>query len=111
MLIYWRLRKKRYFPVTASSTRYHPKERVIGVEIDGHYKAYPFAELPAGKGRLMDHFSGRILTIDYDSEALRATVSDKNGEIMPVINAFWFAWYGFHPQTLVYSAAAVPVHE
>jgi hypothetical protein len=30
-----------YFPVSARSKRYHPKERVLGLEIDGTFKAYP----------------------------------------------------------------------
>ena len=34
-----------YFPGNASSARYHPEERVIGFELDGRFKAYPFAEL------------------------------------------------------------------
>jgi hypothetical protein len=34
-----------YFPLSFRSSQYHPKERVIRIEIDGQFKAYPFTEL------------------------------------------------------------------
>jgi hypothetical protein len=36
---------KLWFPVKFRSMGYHPKERVLGIEIKGKFKAYPFAEL------------------------------------------------------------------
>lgn len=33
------------FPVTKTRKRYHPKEQVLGVEINGYFKVYPFVEL------------------------------------------------------------------
>jgi hypothetical protein len=31
-------------PLSFRSSLYHPKERVIGVEFDSEFKAYPFGE-------------------------------------------------------------------
>ena len=38
-----------YFPLSFHSSQYHPKERVIGIEINRNFKAYPFVELSQKK--------------------------------------------------------------
>ena len=46
-----------YFPVSANSKRYHPKERVLGITVNGKHKAYPFTELAqAGGSQVSDTF-------------------------------------------------------
>lgn len=34
-----------YFAVSEKDDRFHPKETVIGLEVNGKFKAYPFSEL------------------------------------------------------------------
>ncbi len=93
------------FPVSASSRRYHPKERVLGLEVDGRFKAYPFAELSrSGDDGISDSFAGRQLTIRFDPAAESARVFDENGAEVTAVTGFWFAWYAFHPETEVYTA-------
>ena len=36
-------------PLSFLSIHYHPKERVIGIEINGNLKVYPFVELSQKK--------------------------------------------------------------
>ena len=94
-----------YFPVSASSRRYHPKERVLGLEVDGRFKAYPFAELSrSGDDEIGDSFAGRKLTIRFDPAAKSARAFDENGAEVTAVTGFWFAWYAFHPETEVYTA-------
>jgi hypothetical protein len=94
-----------YFPVANQSRRYHPKERVLGLEIDGRFKAYPFAELSRiGAGEIDDRFAGRTLTIRFDADAESARAFDSEGNQLPAIVGFWFAWYAFHPGTEVLTA-------
>ena len=38
-----------YFPLSFRSSQYHPIERVIGIEINVNFKAYPFVELSQKK--------------------------------------------------------------
>jgi hypothetical protein len=92
-----------YFPVSARSARYHPKERVIGVEVDGSFKAYPFAELAKVKSPLRDSFGGRDLVLVFDVETRSGEIRDNSGKPLPSINSFWFAWYAFHPDTEVFT--------
>jgi len=94
--------KALYFPVSHSDKRFHPKEVVVGVEINGKFKAYPFVELAKGTGVLEDLFQGEKLTIEYNSEARSARVTNENKALLPSLTAFWFAWIAFHPESKVY---------
>ena len=91
-----------YFPVNARSARYHPKERVIGFELDGRFKAYPFAELAEVESPLKDSFGGRDLVVVFAAATHSGEIRDESGKLLPSINSFWFAWYAFHPETGVF---------
>lgn len=95
-----------YFPVEFMSQAYHPKERVIGVELNGVARAYPFSELArhAEQGELIDKLAGAEIRIVYDAVARDARVFSGDGQPLPVVNLFWFAWYAFHPATEIYKA-------
>lgn len=92
------------FPVKGESTRYHPKEQVIGVEMNGKFKAYPFVELGKNRGDVQDVVGGKKITIRYDAEHRTGTVYDAAGKEVPSVIAFWFAWYAFHNDTEVFQA-------
>lgn len=94
--------RARFFPVSHESRRFHPKERVIGLEIEGQYKAYAFEQLPDGEGRITDRFAGQQITLEFNTPARSGTVYAADGRVIPTINSFWFAWYGFHPDTAIY---------
>ena len=94
-----------FFPVSNVSNLYHPKEQVLGVSIDGQHKGYPFTELAgAGSERIDDQFAGQRVTVIWDEVHRTARALDQGGEQIPTVTSFWFAWYGFHPETLVYRA-------
>jgi hypothetical protein len=83
---------------------YHRKALVLGVELDGAYKAYPFEELAAsGRATLDDVIKDQSVTIHWDQTAQSAHVEADN-EVLPTVVAYWFAWYAFHPETLVFKA-------
>ena len=92
-----------YFPVSARSRAYHPKERVLGITINGKHKAYPFVELgKLGTNTLKDNFQGQNLTINFDIANRDGEVLGANGKPLELVNSFWFAWYAFHQDTAVY---------
>lgn len=85
---------------------YHPKALVMGVEVEGEYKAYPFEELKAlGQERFEDVVNGKRLTIQWNESASSSTALEADGSPYPSTVGFWFAWYAFHPQTQVFRAA------
>jgi hypothetical protein len=94
-----------FFPVRAESRRYHPKERVLGLEIDGRFKAYPFAELSRlDDDEVRERFAGHEIRIRFDRDSESAEAFGADGEQLPAITGFWFAWYAFHPETEVFIA-------
>ena len=91
------------FAVAATDRRFHPKEQVIGVEINGVFKAYPFSELAKGAGRLTDRVGGQSVRVVFDAASHNGRIY-AGDELVPSTTGFWFAWYAFHPDTLVYRA-------
>jgi hypothetical protein len=92
------------FPVKFRAQGYHPKERVIGLEIEGQYKAYPFVELARMSREFNDTLAGRPLIIRFDAQHQSGKILDKTGKELPSITVFWFAWYAFHPHTEIFRA-------
>lgn len=93
-----------YFPVAEEDSRYPRKTIVSGLEVDGHFKAYPFPELARGPSRFADRFQGLDIEVVFDEANETATIYGPEGEELPTVQAFWFAWYAFHPDTAVYAA-------
>jgi hypothetical protein len=93
-----------YFPVTHSSNRYQRKDIVMGLEIDGQFKAYPLRELEKGAHSFADEFSGEEFSVEFDAKHQTARIVKADGPEIPTTMAFWFAWYAFHPETDVYEA-------
>ncbi len=91
-----------YFPVRFRTQGYHPKERVLGVEIDGYFKAYPFSELSRSGPRLHDQVGQQQILVLFEAEHQNARVEDGHGNTLPSVVAYWFAWYAFHPDTEIY---------
>lgn len=92
-----------YFPLTHTNKRYHAKEKILAVEINNKFKAYPFSELAKTTGTVTDLFAGKKLQIKFDAKSRTGAVYHNNKEI-PATTLFWFAWVAFHPDTDVFSA-------
>jgi hypothetical protein len=94
-----------YFPINHQDRRYHPKERVIGVELAGAFKAYPFTELARLKGGILkDRINDMAVEIHFNVPSRSGQVFDSQGNELPSINSFWFAWIAFHPDTAVFQS-------
>ena len=90
------------FPLTATSRRYHPKQAVLGLEINGQVRAYPFIELEKSPENFSELVGGQLITVRYDRKHQSAAVYDQHAKQLPAVTTYWFAWYAFHPQTEVY---------
>ncbi len=84
---------------------YHPKELVVGLDIDGVYKAYPFIELEKNaKSKFSDSVNGKKITVNWDDKNRAVNIFDSSGKEIAGIQGFWFAWFAFHPDTEVFRA-------
>lgn len=94
-----------YFPVDYTDTRYHVKETIFGLEIDGQFRAYPLPELKASEDVFTDEFAGKTIQVTFDNDTDTVDFRDAadGTEIVPVYG-FWFSWISVHPDTEVYTA-------
>ena len=91
------------FPVQHRDRRLAPKEKVLGVSIAGHHKAYPLQLLRKHTTPLEDRVGDTRVKVLYDPEADSARVVEAQSEkALPAVVAYWFAWATFHPESLVY---------
>ncbi|NOR51305.1 MAG: DUF3179 domain-containing protein [Gammaproteobacteria bacterium] len=95
--------EKIFFPVGTIDRRYHPKEQVIGLELDGKFKAYPFIELANSESPLNDTLAGQKISVRFDAARRSGAVYDSVGREIPTVIAFWFAWSSFHPEGELFS--------
>ncbi|MDA2911483.1 DUF3179 domain-containing protein [Nitrospiraceae bacterium AH_259_D15_M11_P09] len=94
-------RRDLMFDVRHLDPTYYPKEWILGLEVDGAFKAYPFVELQKLHKPLADRVNGQKVLIHFNPQAQSAFATDADGKPMPSVTAFWFAWYAFHPDTQV----------
>ncbi len=97
-------RRDLMFPIEHTDSRFHPKEWVLGLEVNDKFKAYPFSEMKKVKGLVHDQLDGQPVKIRLNVEAKSAVAMDDTGKPLPSVMAFWFAWHTFHPETEVYTA-------
>lgn len=93
------------FPVQHKNPRYHPKDKVLGICFGSQCKVYPFAELSlSGQNQsIYDNFAGRTLRINIDFTNQDGQIIDTlTNQVVNSVNAYWFAWYAFHPNTEIY---------
>ncbi len=93
-----------FFDTAHFDPSYHPKEWVIGVEIDGTTKAYPFKELTKVASPVRDQIGHQRVTLQFDTRTRSASITDADGKPLPSVMAYWFAWYTFHLKTEIFKA-------
>ncbi|MEZ5590550.1 MAG: DUF3179 domain-containing protein [Gammaproteobacteria bacterium] len=92
-----------FFPVPKASKRFHPKEIVLGVALDGTVKAYPFSELARAPSPVQDRIGTQPVSIEFDAEHRTGRILNAAGEEIPSVMAYWFAWSAFHPETAIFT--------
>jgi len=93
------------FGVQNRNKAFHPKERVLGLEIGGEFKAYPFSELAKAIEPVTDELHGSKIKVTFDKRSQTAMIQDSQGKELPSVVGFWFAWFAFHPNTGIYKAS------
>ncbi len=99
---YW-VEDKIPFPVVARDDRYHAKEVVVGIVVNGKARAYLGSKLTAAGGKMVDRFEGQEIRIEYDTE--HAVFRWEIPKSVLVVESYWFAWKAFQPETDIWSQA------
>ncbi len=95
--------EKVWFPVANKNDAMPPKAKILGLEINGKYKAYPFSELQKSNGIVEETVDGQDLLIHYNKKEESAYITDADNNVINSTTLFWFAWVAFHPDTEIYS--------
>ncbi len=80
------------------------KELVLGIEIDGHFKAYPLSLLKNLPSPLYESVAGKRIRVYFDKDSQEAYAELASGERVSGIISYWFAWYAFHPDSKVFKS-------
>ncbi|MEL7220684.1 MAG: DUF3179 domain-containing protein [Bacteroidota bacterium] len=92
------------FPLNYSDERLNLKERVLGVNIDGVYKAYPYKAFSDQEDSVVqDVVNGQTIQIEFLAQPQAAYVTDLEGTPLPSSSTYWFAWSSFHPETALFN--------
>jgi len=85
------------FPVPKHNEALPEKAWVVGVIHEGKAFAFPIAPLEKTPEATQDG-----VTLKFDPASRLATATDKNGNELPTVTVFWFAWQAFHPKTTLW---------
>ena len=89
------------FPTKNKSDKFHPKEKVLVVLSGDNAKAYPFSELRKVKTPLKDKIGDKDIIIQFN-DGDYVTATSVSGDPLDSFVSYWFAWFTFKPDTLVY---------
>lgn len=88
------------FPVQGEDHRFHAKEMVLGVVVDGQPRAYLGSIVARDGGRVVDELGGRSIDVEF---LARERVFRYNAPPdVEVTESFWFAWKAWHPDTEIW---------
>ncbi len=90
------------FPINHESGRFRPKEKVPIIVSGDITKAYPFSELKKVKTPFEDKVGDETVVIEFKDGGY-VMASDKSGNPAKSFVSYWFAWYTFKPDTLVFT--------
>ena len=85
------------FPVENEDDRIHPKTIVFGIELDGNFKAYKEEDL-IELTTITDIIGDVEITLTREDNGLITVTPERAIKERDM----WFAWYAFHPETLLY---------
>ena len=94
-----------WFPVEASDNRVHPKTVIFGIAVETPegtvYSAYREDDL-IEHGSIEDMVGGVRVRVERASDGIVTVTNLETGDSLIKERDFWFAWYAFHPTTLLY---------
>jgi hypothetical protein len=105
---YW-VQDKLLFPVAARDERYHAKELVLGVVVDGKPRAYLGSIVTREGGEVDEKIGGKRVRLRYESET--GTFDWEVDPGVEVVEAYWLAWKAFHPDTEIWRDDPKPAKE
>jgi hypothetical protein len=93
-----------WFELDNEDSRYHQKEPMWGIEIEGVYKAYVLEELLQSEGAFQDTVGDVAVNIQFDEASNTFSLERLDtGESINASYSFWFSWISIHTNTEVFT--------
>ena len=89
------------FPVPNNRDDLSNKTWVLGVIIDGIAKAYDVSKLP-NNIEMKDKIGNTNIIIKYNKNKKHPKITTVEGEDIPSVLVYWFAWQAFYPNTKIW---------
>ena len=89
------------FPVPNNRDDLSNKTWVLGVIIDGIAKAYDVSKLP-NNIEIKDKIGNTNIIIKYNEDKKNPKITTVEGEDIPSVLVYWFAWQAFYPNTKIW---------
>jgi hypothetical protein len=81
------------------------REKVFGVQIGNHTKAYPVSELKKITWRFKDYIGENEVLVCYNKDNNHIIITDAlTGRQLVAQSHWWFGWKEFHPNTEIWKA-------
>jgi len=88
------------FPVSQLDKRLHAKEVVFGISVGDANVAYT-EEYLREVGSLTAEINGEEIHVVIHADGSVSATNNSTGEELVPVRLFWFAWYTFHPDSLL----------
>ena len=75
---------------------------IVGINVGNIAKAYKLEEIQSA-GQINDKIDKTEITLDFDAETDKLTVTDQTGKTLDQMILYWFVWKGIHPDAEVYT--------
>lgn len=92
-----------FFPITHEDKRYPKKASIIGLSQNDKQKVWPLSELNKATSPLTDTIDDLQVLVHFDAEKDHAWLTDNDGNLLPAVRGYWFAWMAFYPNSEVFT--------
>ena len=76
----------------------------LGVSWEGSSRFYSFKEIQKVGSPFEDTLAGRTFTVRFDESVPTVWITDGEGQVLPAMFSYRFAWFSFHPDSETFSA-------
>jgi hypothetical protein len=90
------------FPLKFTDTRLSPKTLIIGIKVKDIAKVYPI-EVIKNKVKPIEDVIGSLKIKIFAGPDNTAYITDEEGDLLPAVTMYWFAWSSFNEDTLIYA--------
>ena len=96
-------REDTIFPVPAHRTELGNKEWVLGLLVEGKALALPLSALAKkAAGPITVKVGESTILVTFDPVTRAASARRSDGETIPLVHVYWFAWQAFYPETVLW---------